>query len=69
MKRLPSFNMMSWVFESLEDFGPNAPARVASCVPPIFPSYVKILHPIYEDRSIPGWSLSWQDAIEADPPS
>ena len=39
----------------------DAPSTVAHCIPPIFPRYVKILHPIYEDLSVQNEDLTWQD--------
>ena len=46
---------------------PDTKCTVAHCVPPIFPSYVKIFHPIYEDLSVQNEELTWQDDATANP--
>ena len=46
---------------------PDKKCTVAHCIPPIFPAYVKIFHPIYEDLSVQNEELTWQDDATANP--
>ena len=45
----------------------DAPSTVAHCIPPIFPCYVKMFHPIYEDLSVGNEEQTWQDDAGAKP--
>ena len=44
-----------------------APYTVARCIPSIYPAYVKIFHSIYEDMSIAGDDLTWNDVAHVPP--
>jgi hypothetical protein len=39
--------------------------RVSLCIPPIFPAYGKVFHPIFADPSVEDHSLSWAAADDA----
>ncbi len=48
---------------------PATNSTVAGCIPPIFPSYTKVLHPINEDLSVEDKELTWQEKDEAMDPT
>lgn len=43
---------------------PYTPVRVRNCLPAGFPTYRKLLHPIYVDPTILDHSTSWHDAAD-----
>lgn len=42
---------------------------VSHCIPPVFPAYCKVFHPIYEDPTVPNLDLTWdEDRRTSSPP-
>lgn len=65
MKLLTTLSECDWITEGVAEMGPSTEHTVAHCVPPVFPFYAKIFHPIYEDLSIQDEKLSWQEKDKA----
>lgn len=61
MKLLTTLSDYDWIEKGIADRGTNTNLIVAHCIPPIYPSYVRIFHSIYEDMSIKDRTLTWQD--------
>lgn len=68
MKLLTTLSDCSWITEGVANLAPGTNHTVAHCIPPIFSSYTKILHPIYEDLSIQNKELTWQEEDKAKAP-
>lgn len=55
----------SWIQRSLLSTGTRFDAgigiTVASCVPPIYPAYLKIFHSIFKDTSISDLQITWDE--------
>lgn len=60
MERIASLHEVDWIGAAM---APRSPPEttVANCVPPIFPAYAKIFHPIFEDLSVLDRKLSWDE--------
>lgn len=67
MKLLASLSECRWIDEGVTPTTPDTPDTVAHCIPPIFPSYTKLFHPIYEDLSVQDEEQTWQDDARARP--
>ena len=67
MKLLTSLSECNWIGEGMVQAPPDMPSTVAHCIPPIFPCYAKVFHPIYEDLSVENEELTWQDLEKAEP--
>jgi len=71
LERLEDLSEANWIREGREPV-PRiafAPVRVANCVPPIFPAWRKVLHPIYRSVEIDGIPLrgpraTWAEVAE-----
>lgn len=62
MKLLTTLSECDWITEGIAEM---TNGTVAHCLPPVFPSYVKILHSIYEDLSVQNDQLTWQEEDKA----
>lgn len=60
MKLLTSLSEFDWIAEGISKVDAKTQTTVAHCIPPVFPSYAKILHSIYEDLSVRDRRLTWQ---------
>lgn len=60
MKQLGSLSKIDWIAGVLRSRTSETSCTVAHCVPPIFPAYAKIFHPIYEDLAVRDHELTWQ---------
>ncbi len=67
MKLLASLSECSWIEEGVIQTTSDTPNTVAHCIPPVFPRYAKIFHPIYEDLSVEDETLTWQEAARTEP--
>ena len=67
MKLLASLSECCWIDEGVTPMTPDTPNTVAHCIPPIFPCYAKVFHPIYEDLSVEDEEQTWQDDAGAEP--
>jgi hypothetical protein len=67
MKLLTSLSECSWIDEGVTPMTLDMPSTVAHCIPPIFPCYAKIFHPIYEDLSVQDRRLTWHEDARAEP--
>ncbi len=61
MKQLTSLSEVEWIVEGVRQKTPENNYTVAHCIPPIFPSYAKIFHPISEDSAVQSDTLTWQE--------
>lgn len=66
MQQLTRFEEFRWIEEGRLKLIPwNNPDWngnfVAHCLPPIFPAYAKIFHPMYEDLELKGTSVTWDE--------
>lgn len=73
MRRLPSLEAVRWIERGVTprmvpaEGGAGYICRVSDLVPPIFPAYAKLLHPIYEDLAALDDDLTWQEAEKSTP--
>lgn len=65
MKRLASLEEIDWIERALQSRTPDAGVSVAHCVPPIYPAYAKLFHPIYEDLAIQDDDLTWHEVEQS----
>ena len=66
MQLMPSLKEIEWI-----DVGTHEGATVASCIPPQFAAYVRILHPMYEDPTVKDRELTWdeEEKLHRPPPT
>jgi hypothetical protein len=71
MERILDSQPMDWIHQQRKPY--NSPDsegergfRVSYLIPNVFPRYLKLLHPIYEDQSI-RHSLTWDDLEKSSP--
>lgn len=73
MRQLVSLAEIDWIDTALRPRTLDAGVSVAECVPPIYPAYAKLFHPIYEDLTFQGDNLTWHEVeqftakVPADP--
>ncbi len=65
MRLLPSLSACDWIAE--EPMG-VMPTVMTSRLPPELPCWVKVLHDLHEDLSVPDWSQTWNEWERALPP-
>lgn len=68
MKLLATLSESKWITEGRAKAHPNAAGTVAHCIPPVFTSYAKVFHPIYEALSVRDRKQTWQEEEEAKGP-
>jgi hypothetical protein len=61
MKQLTSLEEIEWITSGVRQVIADTANSVAHCIPPIFPAYAKLFHPINEALSIKSDDLIWQD--------
>ncbi len=68
MKRLASLAEIEWIADGVWPSTPETAGSVAHCVPPIYPAYAKLLHPMYQDLAVQSDDVTWQETERAAPP-
>lgn len=68
MRLLTTLSDCSWITTGVAELIPGTNSTVAHCIPPIFTSYTKILHPICEDLLVQDKELTWQEEDKAKTP-
>lgn len=66
MKRVASLAEIEWIAAGVRP-RTSERASVAHCVPPIYPAYAKLFHPMYEDLAVQSDEVTWQEAERAAP--
>ncbi|OWV74325.1 hypothetical protein ATY77_31570 [Rhizobium sp. R634] len=61
MQRFTDLSEIEWIKNGIAKATPETLGTVSRLIPPIFPAYVKVFHPIYEDLTVEDAQLSWQD--------
>jgi hypothetical protein len=68
MKKVSSLTEIEWITKGIRQKGPANVSSVAHCVPPVFPAYAKLFHPINEDISVQNDEMTWQEEEKSEPP-
>lgn len=67
MKKVSSLAEIDWITKGIRRRGP-ADVSVAHCIPPVFPAYAKLFHPINEDISAQNDEITWQEEEKTERP-
>lgn len=67
MRWLLSLAEIDWITDGVARQNSGTPGTVAHCVPPVFPAYAKIFHPIHEDLSASEDGPTWNAEEKANP--
>jgi len=64
LTRLTDLDAAKWILEGRESqtSPPYTPGRVRNCLPSVFPGYAKLFHPIWTDKRVTDWTISWHEA-------
>jgi len=68
MKKVSSLAEIEWITKGVRQRGPANVSNVAHCIPPVFPAYAKLFHPIHEDISVQNDEMTWQEEEKSEPP-
>jgi hypothetical protein len=68
MKRVLSLAEIEWITTGVRQRGPTNVSNVAHCIPPVFPAYAKLFHPINEDISVQNDEMTWHEEEKSEPP-
>ena len=59
IRPMSDLDPVRWIHQAVKE--PPGKALVGHCVPAVFETYCKVLHPIFEDLSIVDREMSWDD--------
>ncbi|MBB3918334.1 hypothetical protein [Rhizobium fabae] len=61
MQRFTDLSEIDWIKHSIAKASPETLGTVSRLIPPIYPAYVKIFHPLYEDLTVEDMQLTWHE--------
>ncbi|UCZ52186.1 hypothetical protein LGQ02_15225 [Bacillus shivajii] len=64
MEKLRSVREIDWIYKEKEELGTDEGAKISCLIPPRYESYIKVLEPIYLDKSVKDDNLTWEEARE-----
>ncbi|NEJ22275.1 hypothetical protein GR247_19190 [Rhizobium leguminosarum] len=61
MQRFTDLSEIDWIKHGVAKASPETLGTVSRLIPPVYPAYVKIFHPLYEDLTVEDMQLTWHD--------